>query len=228
MKFKNGLKALINKYGHAWALLYVPVYLIWFMTLERKVAEDDELFIIETDIDELIPFCEEFIVPYYLWFAFIFVVGMYFFFTSKSEFYRLCIYLYSGMTVFLIICTFWHNGLELRPDLSRIGRDNIFMDLVRKLYETDTADNVFPSIHVYNSVCAAVAVCRNEKLRSMPVIKNGSVILAILIILSTVFLKQHSVLDVIAGLTLSILFYFPSYRSRIKWIDETEPLQRFA
>ncbi len=228
MRFKLGFKALAKKYGHAWALLYMPIYLIWFTLLEKKVAEDEDIFIIETEIDEMIPFCEGFIVPYCLWFAFIAVVVLYFFFTNKSEFFRLCIYLYSGMTVFLIICTFWHNGLELRPDLSKIGRDNIFLDFVKRLYMMDTADNVFPSIHVYNSVCAAVAVCRNEKLRNMPVIKNGTVILAVLIILSTVFLKQHSILDVLAGLTLSVVFYFPSYRSRIKRIDDMQPIHHFA
>ena len=73
------------------------------------------------------------------------------------------------------------------------------------LYRTDTATNIFPSIHVFNSIAAHVAVAKNRKLGGNIWIRGGSFLLMVSIILATMFLKQHSVLDVIAGTLLGVL-----------------------
>jgi len=109
------------------------------------------------------------------------------------------------MTVFLLVSLFIPNGLELRP--YTFERDNIFTELVKGLYATDTPTNVFPSIHVFNSICVHVAISKNSVIRKHPVIVYSSFILMLLIILSTMFLKQHSILDVTSGIILSGLLY---------------------
>ena len=40
------------------------------------------------------------------------------------------------------------------------ARDNIFTAMVAHLWQTDTPTNLWPSIHVYNSIGAHVALCR--------------------------------------------------------------------
>ena len=103
-------------------------------------------------------------------------------------------FLFTGMTIFLIISTLYPNGLDLRP--VQFERDNIFVDMVKMLYKADTPTNVLPSIHVFNSIGVCIAISHNRVLSRRKVIHYGSLVLGISIILVTMFLKQHSVIDV--------------------------------
>ena len=104
-------KKLWEKYRHGWVFLYIFIYLPWFFYLEKHITTDYHL--IHASLDDKIPFIEYFIIPYTLWFAFIAVtIGYFFFFGEKSEFYRLIILLFSGMTIFLIVSTVYPNGLQ--------------------------------------------------------------------------------------------------------------------
>jgi len=188
------MKEFVNKYRHAWLILaYLPIYLIWFFLLEQHVTE---YCIIYSPLDAFIPFNELFIVPYLLWFPFIAVSVLYFIFRDRTECYRLCGSLIAGMTVFLLVSTFFPNGVSLRPVLSELGRDNLFLTLVAGLHKADTSTNVCPSIHVYNSLAVCFAFFVSSHLKGKRLLKSGILILTVLICLSTVFLKQHSVIDV--------------------------------
>ncbi len=196
-------KNFIKKYRHAWVLLYGFIYMPWFIYLEKRT--DVHYFLIHSPLDDYIPFVEYFIVPYLLWFAFVAVAAGYFFFTDKTGFYRLSAFLIVGMTFFLFLCTVFPNGLNLRP--ATFARDNIFVELVKHVYATDTPTNVLPSIHVFNSLGVCIAIWHSEALKKHRKIQYGAYLLAVLIILSTVFLKQHSVTDVIAAFALACLIY---------------------
>ena len=52
--------------------------------------------VMQTALDERIPFIEYFIVPYLMWFAFIAVVFLYFFFTDVQGFYKLAAISFAG------------------------------------------------------------------------------------------------------------------------------------
>lgn len=197
------LKSFIHKYSHAWILLYGFIYIPWFAWLEKTVTSD--YYVIHSVFDDYIPFCEYFIVPYLLWFIYIAVTLGYFFFFDKKGFYKATALMFSGMTIFLLICTVFPNGLNLRPVVFQ--RDNIFVDLVKTLYMTDTSTNVLPSLHVYNSICCYLAIADSKQLQQYKVIRYGSLILTTLIVLSTMFLKQHSVVDVIAGCVMAYFIY---------------------
>lgn len=212
MKKKEKLKKVIYKYSHAWVLLYALIYMPWFLYLERRPSV--HYFIIHSPLDDHIPFIEYFIIPYFLWFAFIAVVAGYFFFTDKKGFYQLAAFLCTGMTLFLIICTIFPNGLNLRPQT--FVRDNIFTDLVRMLYRTDTPTNVLPSIHVFNSIGAVIAISHSQALKKYKKVRYSSYIMAFLIILSTMFLKQHSVTDVIAAFAMACIIYPFVYAAETK------------
>lgn len=196
-------KNFIKKYRHAWVLLYGFIYMPWFIYLEKRT--DVHYFLIHSPFDDYIPFVEYFIVPYLLWFAFVAVAAGYFFFTDKTGFYRLSAFLIVGMTFFLFLCTVFPNGLNLRP--ATFARDNIFVELVKHVYATDTPTNVLPSIHVFNSLGVCIAIWHSEALKKHRKIQYGAYLLAVLIILSTVFLKQHSVTDVIAAFALACVIY---------------------
>lgn len=203
------VKKFYTNYRHAIPLIvYGIIYLTWFCHLEKTVTK--QYTVIHMALDDYIPFCEVFVIPYFLWFAYVATVVLYFFFKDKNDYYRTCIFLFTGMTIFLIISTLWPNGHHLRP--YTMPRDNVFTHLVEKLYHTDTPTNLWPSIHVYNSLGAHFAIIRSKHFENRKGIRIASFILAVSIILSTMFIKQHSVFDVLTAFGLAAIMYLVVYR----------------
>ena len=190
--------------------VYAPIYLYWFVYIEKhKFAH---YAVIHTVIDDYIPFLEVFIIPYYMWFLYVSLTLLFFMFSFDIEdYYKNFFFLATGMTVFLVISTLFPNMHHLRPAV--MPRDNIFTHLVQIIYSTDTPTNLWPSIHVYNSIGTMIAVHHSKRFN-----KTGTVIMdiiGILIILSTLFVKQHSFYDVITAFIMAIIFYLFFYHTAI-------------
>ena len=190
-------------------ILYGIFYMVCFAWLERMPVR---YHIINSSLDKKIPFCEYFIVPYVLWFFYIAATVLYFafFVDDETEYWNLIINLGLGMTLFLIVSYAYPNGLTIRP--REFPRENVFTDMVRYLYRIDTPTNVLPSIHVYNSVAVFCAINSCKRLREKRSIRFAAFVLTTLIILSTMFLKQHSICDVATGITFSVASYIVIYR----------------
>lgn len=216
------LKSFYMRYKHAVPMLaYMVVYLVWFAWLEKKNTKN--FWLIHLTADDYIPFCEVFVVPYLLWFVYVAAVVIYLFFRDKQEYYKGCAFLMTGMTLFLIISTLWPNGHDLR--LTQMPRDNVFTSLVTMLWKTDTPTNLWPSIHVYNSMGAHFAITHCKRLMDSKkgrFIRIGSGILAVSIILSTMFIKQHSLFDVLTGLALGMIMYAVVYRREWLLVGKTQ------
>lgn len=203
------LKYFYKKYKHAVPLLiYAVIYLTWFVYLEHKMTKGYK--IIHVTMDDHIPFCEIFIIPYLLWFVYVSAVVLYLFFKDKDDYYRACIFLFTGMTIFLIVSTLFPNGHHLRPQT--MPRNNVFTWMVSLIYSTDTPTNLWPSIHVYNSLAAHFAVIKNRKLSNKKWIHISSFFLCVSIILSTMFIKQHSVFDVVTAFIMAAVMYGAVYK----------------
>ena len=201
------LKGLIYQYRHAWILSYLAIYMVWFCYVEQTVQK--KFHIITMPVDLTIPFCEYFIIPYLLWFAYVAYGISYFFFRNTKDYYKLCVFLFTGMTVFLIISTIYPNGHDLRPE--EFARDNWCTKLVSWLYQADTPTNLFPSIHVYNSLGVHIALTHSACYKDKKICKRISFILCYFIVLSTLFLKQHSVFDVITAFCMAAVTYYLVY-----------------
>lgn len=209
------MSSFIKKYRHGLVILtYAVVYILLFGYLEQRPVHG--YHIVHTVFDDWIPFCEYFVVPYLLWFPYMFLAVLYFIFFNKNkhEYYQLICNLMMGMTVFLIVSYVYPNAQHLRP--TEFARDNVFTHVVQWLYRTDTPTNILPSIHVFNSLAIHMSLSNCEALKEHKWIQRGSLTLTILIILSTMFLKQHSVIDVCMGSTLALfgfLIFYPQKSS---------------
>lgn len=190
--------------------VYAVFYLIAFYYLERRDVAVHE---INLGIDEYVPFCEIFIVPYLLWFAYVALTVVFLCIKDKEESDRLVAFLMAGMTIFIVVSAVFPNGHNLRPKV--FERDNIFIDLIRHLYMADTPTNILPSIHVYNSVAVMIAVWRSRCFAGHMVIKTLMLALGASIICSTVLIKQHSMLDVLLALLLSAVMYSICYKRTV-------------
>ena len=194
---------------------YFICYLLAFKLLE--IRETKKLYMIHTIVDDMIPFCEYFIVFYFFWFLYVAAAVVYYacFQKNAREYWQFMISLGIGMTLFLLVSWIFPNGHDLRPVLPAEG--NIFIEMVRALYRMDTSTNILPSIHVFNSLAVAVAIDQSESLRTHWLLRKSSWALALLIILSTMFLKQHSTFDVFCGIALYTAVYLVVYLRKVTW-----------
>ncbi|MBQ1688792.1 MAG: phosphatase PAP2 family protein [Lachnospiraceae bacterium] len=202
------IKKQLYKYKHAWLFSYFLLYLPWFFYLEQR--KHVSYISVHMPLDDCIPFCEYFIIPYLLWFAYIATGMLYLFFTDKKGFYRCCAILYAGMTICLLIYTFFPNAQALRPAV--LESDSIFAKWVENIYRSDTPTNVCPSIHVFNSIGLFLCLWQNKKCQKHKAVLLSCGVLTVSICLSTMFLKQHSCVDVFYGTLLALILYTLVYK----------------
>ncbi len=191
-------------------MFYAPFYMIWFIYIEHH--QFSHYSVIHTAIDDMIPFNELFVIPYYTWFVYVSLTLLFFLFSFDVEdYYKNFFFLATGMTVFLVVSTLFPNMHNLRPAV--MPRDNVLTHLVGVIYSHDTSTNLWPSIHVYNSIGTMIAVHYSKRFN-----KAGKIVsdfIGISIILSTLFIKQHSVYDVITAFIMAIVCYLLFYHTPI-------------
>ena len=202
---KKIIYTFLKKYKHVILIAYMPIYIIWFLWLEKRDSIDH--YIIHCFVDDWIPFNELFIIPYLLWFGYVAVILVFLFFQTRhlEDFYRCAATLMLGMTTCLVIYTLLPNAQPLRP--AAFPRNNFLIQLIDNLYQSDTPTNVCPSIHVYNSLAIHIAMVKSHYFRNRTVWKLVSLVFCTSICLSTMFLKQHSFIDVVCAVLLYAFFY---------------------
>lgn len=183
---------------------YLVFYLSVFHWLEVNIVVPEVW--VHCRLDDLIPFCKYAVIPYFAWFVWIPFTLFYLLWKApRADFWRLCLPLFAGMTIALAVYVVVPNGLDLRP--YRVYGSDFFARMVRQLYATDTATNVCPSIHVFNSVTLMMAYYRSrifdEPGRRW--MRPAAAVLCVSIIASTVLLKQHSCIDVVLGILLALV-----------------------
>ena len=115
------------------------------------------------------------------------------------------------MTIFIVVSVIYPNGLDIRP--KQLGHSNIALILVDLLYKIDTPTNVLPSIHIFNSIGMCMAFSKSKHATS--IMKKGTTILTIGIIISTFLIKQHGIIDALSAVVLSIILYVIVYKKHI-------------
>ena len=195
-----------NRY--LWFTLILPAYLIAFAWVEAWIPVDacKPTYI---PLDDQIPFLEGFIVPYMLWFPMILALGLYLMRYDHEGFKRYMTYL--GVAFFTVIALYllFPNRQDLR--VTHFPPNNVFTQLVALVYSQDTNTNVCPSIHVVGSMAVCFAAWNCRRLRK-PWIQACIWIASALVAVSTVFVKQHSALDLILAVPFSLAVYPVVYR----------------
>jgi membrane-associated phospholipid phosphatase len=193
------------------SIFYLIFYLIAFEWLEMNVVPK---YIIHCWLDDVIPFCEVFIIPYVFWYVYLAGVFLWFLKRGWEDYSRLCLMVFSGLTVCLAIYYFFPTGLNLRLE-DNPHETGFLYNVVRQLRAIDTPTNVCPSIHVMNTVMVFQAVCGLKDLKHRRLTIAVHFVIMVLICASTVLLDQHSVIDVICGIMMSVVFHGLVYQ--VEW-----------
>jgi len=178
---------------------WVGYFALYYLT--EKMIRPEDCHVMHCALDDMIPFCEAFVVPYVAWYGLIVFCLVYFALYDVESFRRLMKYIIVTQLAAMAIYILFPNMQDLRPET--FPRKNIFTAMVSFLYTIDTNTNVCPSLHVaYSLGIASVWLKREDaKLYSKLII----LVFIAFVCLATVFIKQHSVLDGLAALPVCIM-----------------------
>ena len=205
-------KNLFTEFKHLLPLLYWIFYGIGFAIVERVYPTVESCkYHMWCDLDAYIPFLEIFVIPYLLWFVFLVVTHIYTLLYDVELYKKLIKYIIITYTMSLVIFFLFPNafanpsGASLRPDVETLGRNNILIDFMKYFWaNVDTPTNVCPSLHVIGTMACMFTVLHSERLKNK-IFKACIVLVSISICVSTIFLRQHSILDVVAAVPICII-----------------------
>ncbi len=188
-------------------MLLIPLAqgMYFFINLTTTRAHD-----ITTFVDRLIPFNEWFIIPYVFWYVYTFGTLLALAYADYKTYYRLLFSILTGMAVCFVIYFFYPTTVP-RP---HVPGTNGLQRLVLDIYSDDRPYNCFPSIHMLDTILITLFLFRHKKGAPLKVTTG---IICVLIYMSTLFIKQHSVLDALASTALGIILF---------WVFENERVMR--
>ena len=178
---------------------WIGYFILYFLT--ENLIPRDKCYPVHCYLDDVIPFCEYFVIPYVGWYLLIVGSLIYFMLYNPDNFTNMMKFIIVTQIVAMAIYIIFPNRQDLRPD--EFVRDNIFTDIVGLLYTADTSTNVCPSLHVAYSIGIA-STWLKEKSASIRC-KVLITIFCFLICISVAFVKQHSVVDIFVALPVCLL-----------------------
>lgn len=192
------MKSKIKELPYLLFLLVMPTLGIIYKLLNNNPRE---AVILSTDIDNKIPFLPIFILPYIIWYAFILGYLVYFWYKDTRVYLKTLTMIVVGELLCFIIYFFFQTTVP-RPVL--VG-EGILTELVSMIYSHDQPYNAFPSIHVLTTFAIILG---NINVRNKHIIHSLFVpVMGSLIIISTLFVKQHYILDMFASMFLTSFIY---------------------
>ena len=174
-------------------------FLVYFSS--RLIAADFKHYNLTIALDEQIPFLSWTVLIY--WGCFIFWIINYYIGVKydKGKGYRFIGSHFIGEAVCFFVFVFFPTTMTraANPGIS------LFDKIIGLTYTYDAPDNLFPSIHCFVSWLCWIAVRKNRKIPAW--YQKLSLLMAVLVCISTLTVKQHVIADVPAGILLAELSY---------------------
>lgn len=188
------------EYKHLLYLLgWLGYFALYFIT--ENFIPRSNCYPVHCALDDIIPFCEYFIIPYVGWYLLIAASLLYFALYNPENFKNMMKFIIVTQVVAMAIYIIFPNRQDLRPD--EFTNNNFFTWIVGLIYSFDTSTNVCPSLHVAYSIGIASTWIK-EKDASV-LCKVLITAFCLLICISVCFVKQHSAVDVFAAIPVCIL-----------------------
>ena len=199
--YEKGIGKIIPKYGFL-SVIFCFVFNSLIYTGLQFLMAGAKHYDLTTDLDRAIPF-EPWWAVIYLG-CFLFWAVNYILITrqGKEGWYRFA----TGDYLSRILCGIFFILLPTTNVRPEVVGDGVPQALVRFVYMMDAPTNLFPSIHCLVSWLCFAGI-RNRK--DLPAwYKAFSCIFAILVFASTLFTKQHYIVDVIVGVLFAEMCYY--------------------
>ncbi len=200
------------EFSHLKLLLGWVVYFILYFLTENLIPLE-KCHVIHSKLDDMIPFCEIFLIPYVFWYLLIAITIVYFALYNIDSFKKFSIFIILTQVIAMVIYIVYPSCQDLRP--TEFARDNLLTDVIGFIYDFDTNTGVFPSLHVAYSIGIASVWLKEKDVWKWW--KVFVIIAVILISLSTAFIKQHSILDGFAALFMCMFIEIIVYGKCYWW-----------
>ena len=188
------------EFSHLKLLLsWVGYFLLYFLT--ENLIPVEKCTPMHMWLDDVIPFTEGFVIPYVFWYVLIVISLGYFLLYDVDSFKRLQTYIIITQVIAMAVYILYPSRQDLRP--TEFANGNILTRCVAFLYSVDTNTGVCPSLHVAYSLGIVSVWTKAKKVH--PAWKAFVVFAAIMICLSTMFIKQHSAVDVLAAIPVCLV-----------------------
>lgn len=178
---------------------WIGYFVLYFLT--ENFIPRENCYPVHCWLDDVVPFCEYFVIPYVGWYLLIVGSLLYFALYNPDNFKKMMKFIIVTQVVAMAIYIIFPNRQDLRP--AEFVRDNIFTKIVGLLYTFDTSTNVCPSLHVAYSIGIA-STWLKEKSASVGC-KVFICTFCFLVCISVAFVKQHSVVDIFVALPMCLL-----------------------
>lgn len=196
---KHSVFAYIKNNKHLLLILFVPTYIGVYFLVEAIVFES--YHVMYTPLDDLIPFCEYFVIPYVMWYVLLVSMGLHLLFRDLPAYKRYMWFLIFSFGISVIICLIYPSEQQLR--LTEFPRENFFTALIKSLYGTDTSTNVFPSIHCCGALSMLYSTWDSKSFKH-PFFRVLLTLVCLSICAATVLIKQHSIVDFYGAVALCV------------------------
>ena len=188
------------RFSHLLLLLgWIVYFALYFLT--ENLIPNEKCFPVHSVFDDIIPFCEYFVIPYVFWYLLIAISLLYFLLYNVKGFKQLQTYIIITQVLAMVCYIAFPTRQDLRP--AEFENSNIFTAIVGFLYTFDTPTGVCPSLHVAYSLGIASSWVKEKGVSKRW--KAFVVFAVIMICLSTMFIKQHSAVDFFAALPVCLL-----------------------
>lgn len=152
-------------------------------------------------LDDIIPFCEYFVVFYTGWYFLVAGSLAYYLFHDIDRFRQLDIYIFITQMVAMTVYILYPSRQDLRPEV--FANENICTWIMGLIYAFDTNTGVCPSLHVAYSLAIFSVMCKDRELSVLWKALLG--IFVVCVALATAFVKQHSMVDVFAAIPTALI-----------------------
>lgn len=187
------------EFSHLKLLLgWVGYFVLYFLTENLIPAE--KCYPVHCWLDDVVPFCEWFVIPYVSWYLLIVGSLAYFLLYSVDSFKKMQSYIIITQVIAMTVYIIFPSRQDLRPEV--FPRENLLTQLLGFIYSVDTSTGVCPSLHVAYSL-GIISTWLHEK-RASRSWKLAVTIWCLLICISVAFVKQHSVVDIFAALPVCL------------------------
>lgn len=181
--------------------LLIPVASLIYAICNQIAAAGSSYLIIQFPFDEQIPFVSLFVIPYIYWYLLIVLSALWLVFSRRAG--RLLHRMVMAILLASLIAAVFYLAMPTRMIRTEINGTDFLTGLVRGIYESDLPYNCFPSMHVAWSLI----ICRYLELAGpkrfcFRLINYGG---TLLIIASTVLIKQHYTPDILGGAAVAVL-----------------------
>lgn len=188
------------EFSHLKLLLgWVGYFILFFLTENLIPAE--KCYPVHCWLDDLIPFCEWFVIPYVSWYLLTVGSLLYFLLYDVDSFKKLQTYIIITQIIAMAVYILFPNRQDLRPDA--FPRENGLTALIGLIYRLDTNTGVCPSLHVGYSLGIAATWLRKKDAPRW--VRGAITAWCGVICISVAFVKQHSVVDIFAAIPMCLL-----------------------